>query len=180
MQAVLGNLAAMYKLVAIKVKVLKCGDHDRNGRYMVVADHTKACLMRVQSTNTDLMKVKTGQSILVYNIRIREDRLITVPTSTMLWGQSVHASTEVEDAAPVLPSVEDTSTASSLAKALQVAKGVRVDVKGRVVKVNIALIFLHSKMINLIIDLDLPRSLKIKCDCLIGILKHDYKFPIDG
>ena len=177
----LGNLAAMDNLVAIKVKVLKCGDHDGNGRYMVVADHTKACLMRVQSTNMDLMKVKTGQSILVYNIRVREDRLITVPKSTMFWGQSVHMPTEVEDAAPVLPSVEDTSTASSLAKALEVSKAVRVDVKGRVVKVKyIALIFRHSKMINLIIDLDLPRSLKIKCDCLIGILKHVYKFPIDG
>ncbi len=42
----LSNLAAMDNLVAIKVKVLKCGDQDGNGRYMVVVHHTKACLLR--------------------------------------------------------------------------------------------------------------------------------------
>ncbi len=52
---------------------------------------------------------------------------------------------EVEDAAPVLPSLEDSNTACSLGKALDVPKGVRVAIKGRVVKVNTILMNLTGE-----------------------------------
>ncbi len=129
----MGNLAATDSLVALKVKVLKSGDSGPDGRYLVVADATKAALLKV-GHNLPLQP-QPGQSVVLFNILVREDRLVTISKTAMFWCKEVTVPDSVTAAAPQIPTDATSSDSSSLSQAVSSPKGIRVDVKGRVVKV---------------------------------------------
>ncbi len=131
----IGNPAAADTLVAlkVKVKVLKSSERGPDGGYLVVADATKAALLRVCHEIAFLPKA--GQSAVLYNILVREDRLVTISKSAMFLGKDVPVPESVLQSAPQLPT-DSLCNSCSLRKALGSPKGVRVDVKGKVVKVS--------------------------------------------
>ncbi len=76
-----------------------------------------------------------GQSVVLYNVLVREDRLITISKSTMFWCNEVEVPGPVDDAAPQMPTDEASSSSCCLSQAVTLPQGMRVDVKGRVAEV---------------------------------------------
>ena len=112
---------------------------DFNYRWMWQLHGCGSALLRAWS-QAKICHIRQGCSVFIYQVMVRKDGLVTTAKSSFFVCSAVEVPAEVVERAPKLLGTSTSGSASdcagaSIAEGMKTKKGLRINIKGRVVKV---------------------------------------------